>query len=576
MPSTNICVALNTAQNKKAPLLLPDNAPLDPSAKESCYERVIKVAQSKLRLKKGNYRVFLGRSGNAVKKEAILLVSLGEEYIGNRKHGNGHAEANASCSIQTLFNTAPVDNTAITQLETTARTLSGLIHAVGQPDLHPGTKFPIGAVFVSRGWIHPPLIGGDIGCGMSWYRTKLPRSSVDGDKGKKVAEKLRGLEGVWRSAEDRVNWLGAPADGKCYSAGEEWDKSLGTIGAGNHFAEIQVVEDSTREELEPTIGMKRDQVVLLVHSGSRGYGQNIVRRYASDTDPSLQEDDPKAKEYLREHDNACERAKANRDLIALRFLAILEPGEEAWEPGVNATDTDKPSLSGDALVLARAQLNERKVVDIWHNNIERIKWPPAPPYESTTVASLSSTLSSVSLKNQEEAETDKLQPQAPQEQYHVYIHCKGAAPTYDPQTATPLSLLPLPGSRATPTLIIRPSFSDSTAWGAKNALSLAHGAGRSMSRAKALQSLGSKYPDPTALLEPTAASRQERKKGEGGEDVNGGTWVICDEKSLVWEEAREAYKDVYDVFRDLKEEGVAECVGWCRARVSYKVRDEGR
>lgn len=131
-----------------------------------------------------------------------------------------------------------MDTHAVTQLRTTAQTLPGLFLAVGQPDLHPGTKFPIGAVFVSRGWIHPPLIGGDIGCGMSWFRTRLDRAQVEGGKGEKVAERLRGLEGKWRTKGERGMWLG-----DC-EGGQEWDESVGTIGAGNHFAEIQVVEEA--------------------------------------------------------------------------------------------------------------------------------------------------------------------------------------------------------------------------------------------------------------------------------------------------------------------------------------------
>lgn len=50
--------------------------------------------------------------------------------------------------------------------------------------------------------------------------------------------------------------------------------------------------------------------------------------------------------------------------------------------------------------------------------------------------------------------------------------------------------------------------------------------------------------------------------------------MVCDEKQLVWEEAPEAYKDVYAVCDDLVREGVAEVIGWCRARVSYRVRND--
>ena len=54
----------------------------------------------------------------------------------------------------------------------------------------------------------------------------------------------------------------------------------------------------------------------------------------------------------------------------------------------------------------------------------------------------------------------------------------------------------------------------------------------------------------------------------------GGTWVVCEDKQLVWEEAGEAYKDVWAVGDDLVKKGCAEIWGWCRPLVSYKVRKE--
>jgi RNA-splicing ligase RtcB len=275
-----------------------------------------------------------------------------------------------------LASTAPVEPLSITQLNTTAHTLPGIVHAVGQPDLHPGTKFPIGAVFASRGWVHPPLIGGDIGCGMAWYKTTLSRSQLEGDKGKKAAEKLRGLEGPWRTQAHREAWL-KEAHGSC-SAGEEWDMSLGSIGAGNHFAEIQVVEASSLAGDSKT-GLRPDDVVLLVHSGSRGFGGSILKRFTTESRTSF-----------REHDKACQWAKANRDLIALRFLSCLEPGNEAWNLGVS--HTGKGDADGAVVAQARETLQERKVVDIWHNNIERVKWPPAPPSSISEGASPASKL----------------------------------------------------------------------------------------------------------------------------------------------------------------------------------------
>jgi len=198
---------------------------------------------------------------------------------------------------------------------------------------------------------------------MAWYRINIKRSKVDGDQGRKVADRLRGLEGRWRSQKEREVWLTEPTSNgiaQCWSAGEECDKALGTIGAGNHFVEIQVIESSKAEE------MREDEVVLLVHSGSRGFGGQVLKSCASDSEPSMREDDMKAVEYLKEHKRACQWAKANRDLIALRFLACLEPGEEIWKLGASTNDG---TLGLDDIEKAKRKIQERKIIDIWHNSM---------------------------------------------------------------------------------------------------------------------------------------------------------------------------------------------------------------
>lgn len=173
MPATRVTLVSNCNQSQKTPLLIPESASLDPTSSPSCYSHIIKTAQSKPRLKKAR-RVFVN-GGQELKErkdweqllrdDVALLVSVGEEYIGARKE-HTHADANPDCSVGILAQSAFVDSLSITQLETAARTLPGMVHAAAQPDLHPGTKFPIGAVFVSQEWIPPPLIGGDIECRM--------------------------------------------------------------------------------------------------------------------------------------------------------------------------------------------------------------------------------------------------------------------------------------------------------------------------------------------------------------------------------------------------------------------------
>ena len=291
---------------------------------------------------------------------------------------------------------------------------------------------------------------------MVWYKTTLPRSQVDGDKGKKVAEKLRGLEGPWRTQAYRETWL-QDGKGNSYSTGEQWDNALGTIGAGNHFAEIQVVEESSLAKEEN--GLCQNDVVLLVHSGSRGYGGSVLKKFTTETRTSFEDGTADATDYMKEQDKACKWAKANRDLIALRFLACLEPGNESWSLGssdADEFDDDSVKMIGSA----KMALQRRKVVDIWHNNVERVPWPPSAPPLTPKDASLTEV-------------TDKLTLSDNTQQQYAYIHRKGAAPTYDPETQVPLGLLPLPGSRGTPTLILQPTFSDSTSWGLKNGLLLA-------------------------------------------------------------------------------------------------------
>ena len=586
MPATRVTVASNSQQSRKTPLLIPASASLDPKSSPSCYSLVIKTAQSKLRLKKAQ-RVFVhgGQELTAqkdweqtLKDDVVLLVSIGEEYVGSRKEGDhsrcGHegqhanAYPNPDCSIEILAVDTFVDSLSITQLETTARTLPGMVHAAAQPDLHPGTKFPIGAVFVSQGWVHPPLIGGDIGCGMAWFKTRLSRSQVEGDRGMKIAEKLRGLEGAWRTQKAREIWLENDAETTSCNAGEEWDAALGTIGAGNHFAELQVVEESimSRSAIETGASqheMYEGEVVLLVHSGSRGYGGQILKKYTKDGRESIQEDDPMTESYLEEHNRACNWASANRDLIGLRFLACLEPGETSWDLGTNDSSPNS-DISASDFRAARSAIQARKVVDIYHNNVEVTTWPPSlKPDEDN--GKVSSRLADLQIK-------------VPQK---VYIHRKGAAPTHNPLTEVPLTILPLPGSRATPTLILHPTFSATNAHGKTNALSLAHGAGRALSRAKAATYVAEKYGGKSEDLprgDFVKADKRGNKQFGGGDtpgrDVSGGCWVVCEEKQLVWEEAPEAYKDVWDVGEDLVNKGCAERWGWCRGRVSYKVRKE--
>src|SRR5882762_8859116 len=116
---------------------------------------------------------------------------------------------------------------AVQQLEKTAE-LPGMRLAVGLPDLHPGKGTPIGAAFAVEGWLYPALVGNDIGCGIGLWRTELRAGKI---KREAWADRLRNLDGAWDG--DARAFLGARG---IQPGGYEY--CLGTIGAGNHFAEL--------------------------------------------------------------------------------------------------------------------------------------------------------------------------------------------------------------------------------------------------------------------------------------------------------------------------------------------------
>ncbi len=206
-----------------------------------------------------------------------------------------------------------IEGEAVRQLYATAK-LEGVRRAVGFPDLHPGKGSPVGAAFVTEGKIYPHLIGGDIGCGMALFKTDLVRRDAKLDR---WAEKYFHLESPWD--EDVSGFL---AEQKLEST--EFDSALGTIGGGNHFAELQTVEQVLDAGAFKQLGLGKQQLVVLVHSGSRGLGESILRAHVDQHfGNGIEAESFAAEEYLRGHDYAVRWAKANRQLIACRFATTI-------------------------------------------------------------------------------------------------------------------------------------------------------------------------------------------------------------------------------------------------------------
>lgn len=206
-----------------------------------------------------------------------------------------------------------IEGEAVQQLERTAQ-MPGMIAAIGMPDLHPGKGSPIGAAFVCEGRIYPHLVGNDIGCGMALWATDLPQRKQKLDR---WADRLGDLDGPWEG--DTGEFLAERT-----VSPTEHDAALGTIGGGNHFAELQQVEAIDDAAAWASLGIEKDALVLLVHSGSRGLGEAILRAHvdrfaAAGLDAGCEE----ARAYLQAHDGAVAWAQANRALIARRFSEAL-------------------------------------------------------------------------------------------------------------------------------------------------------------------------------------------------------------------------------------------------------------
>lgn len=206
-----------------------------------------------------------------------------------------------------------VEGEAVRQLHATAK-FDGVRLAVGLPDLHPGKGTLVGAAFFTEGRIYPHIIGGDIGCGMALFKTGLVQRDVKLDRWNKLRFDL---EHQW---EGFVNGYLA----ECGLESTQFDSALGTIGGGNHFAELQAVEEIHDAEGFKKLGLGKQQLAMLIHSGSRGLGESILRGHLTQhCDNGADVPSHEAETYLEGHDFAVRWAMANRALIALRFAATL-------------------------------------------------------------------------------------------------------------------------------------------------------------------------------------------------------------------------------------------------------------
>jgi len=197
-----------------------------------------------------------------------------------------------------------MEHTALTQLENVSN-LPGVVRAVGLPDLHAG-KSPVGIAVETQGILYPHLIGNDIGCGMGLFGVSCTKRKF---KQERFVTRLNNI----RALEDLPCTNPFPEESPIYD--------LGTIGSGNHFAEFQIIEEVLDRQAFDRLGIDAERLLLLVHSGSRGYGQRILSEFLDFE--GLEAGGERANAYLKKHDDALLWAARNRGIVAEKLMNHL-------------------------------------------------------------------------------------------------------------------------------------------------------------------------------------------------------------------------------------------------------------
>ena len=195
-------------------------------------------------------------------------------------------------------------------------------YSIGLPDIHFGYGFPIGGVAafsLRTGIVSPGGVGFDINCGVRLIKSNLTLEDIEGNLDE-LTEKLFknipagvGSKGKIRLEEGEIdkvldfgaqwaveNGYGWPEDlevleenGRMVDADSSIvsDKAkkrgipqLGSLGSGNHFLEIQEVDEIYDEKVAEVYGLKKGMIVIMIHSGSRGCSkeaQNYIQAMAA-------------------------------------------------------------------------------------------------------------------------------------------------------------------------------------------------------------------------------------------------------------------------------------------------------
>lgn len=285
-------------------------------------------------------------------------------------------------------------------------------YSIGLPDIHFGYGFPIGGVAafsLRTGIVSPGGVGFDINCGVRLIKSNLTVEDIEehidelteklfenipsgvGSKGKIRLEegeidKVLDFGAEW-AVENGYGWSedlevleenGRMVDADSSVVSDKAKKrgipQLGSLGSGNHFLEIQVVDEIYNEEVAKVYGLEKGMIVVMVHTGSRGCGHQVCSDYLRLMDKAYKTykidiadrqlacaplDSKEAQNYLKAMYAAANYAWANRQMIT---HWIRESFEEVL--GKSARDMDMQIIYDVAHNIAKEETHDFKGNDV--------------------------------------------------------------------------------------------------------------------------------------------------------------------------------------------------------------------
>ena len=423
-------------------------------------------------------------------------------------------------------------------------TLPGIVRAaLAMPDIHWGYGFPIGGVAATDvnagGVVSPGGVGFDIGCGVRLIRTDLEFQTDVKPKLKELVNSLgrrvpRGVggkgrlpvtgrdidrvlvDGVKFALSRGVGWeedvevtedfgamAGAMPDKISERAKERGGPQLGSLGGGNHFLEVQVVDQIRDAQAAEAMDLFEGQVCVMIHSGSRGLGHQACQDYVRAIDRLMPE------------------------------LGIEPPDRQLGSAPVEH-ETAQSYIGAMFAAGNFARANRHALTDAAREGFMHALGRPARDMGMNVVYDISHNLAKI-----ESFEIDGQQRQ-------LCVHRKGATRAFGPgHPELPDRYKPIgqpviiPGSMGTASYVLVGTGAAELSFN-----STCHGAGRAMSRTRAKKEMSGR--DLKSELESQ------------------GIVIAASQPKLLAEEAPYAYKDVSQVVETCEGAGISKVVARLR------------